>query len=158
MEEIVAEKGVAHAGLLGRGFQRRMGIDHAHVHQEAAVGNAVEAGTAVVVRDILYEPVDRVVGIGALVDSLGILRIVNGAEHHEFAFGAIAPANVLEHKDVAIGVHLGVAADILDGNAVGGALEEDWERARDLLGCVDLGVELHSVAHGNHDFFFVEEF
>ncbi len=36
-------------------------------------------------------------------------------------------------------------------HAVGGALDEEWERGGDVGGLEDDGVELDAIAHGNHD-------
>src|SRR5271155_2278172 len=135
MEEVVAEPGVAHAGLLGNGFESGMRVDHAHGDEKTVVRNSVEADASVVVGNILYEPVDRVVGVGGFVHALGIARLMNRTEHYEFSFGAVAPANVLEGEDVAVGDHVGVAEEhageafIGAGNAVSSAIHENRERA-----------------------------
>src|SRR5579872_7575951 len=63
-----------------------MRVDHAHRNEVAVVGDAVHSDAAVVVRDILDEPVDRVVRVGGFVDAFRIGgRIVDGMKHHEFA-------------------------------------------------------------------------
>ena len=59
---------------------------------------------------MLQQPVNGVVGIGALVDGLGILVIREWAAHDKLAFGLEASANVGAYVDVASARELGAAA------------------------------------------------
>src|SRR5579859_2003142 len=111
-----------------------MWIDHSHGDKKAVVGNAVEADPAVVVRNMFYEPVDRVVGVRAFVDAFRVARIVQGAKHDELTLGTITAANILKHEDVTIGNHVRVTinhvADALAwaGDAVGSPIHENRQR------------------------------
>jgi hypothetical protein len=84
-------------------------------------------------------------------------------EHFEFAFGAVAPANVLEDEDVAIGNHIGIAiqqsasAFIRTGDAIGCAVHEHGQGLVSRAWRVDFCVKFHCVAHGDHHFGFVEQ-
>ena len=86
VQEVVAQKSVAHAGLLGNCPQGRMRIYHAHGNQESVIRDAVQSDSAVAVRDIFGEPIDGVVGIGAFVHALGIAGIVNRPQHDKLPF------------------------------------------------------------------------
>ena len=74
VKEIVAEENIAHAGLLGNGFQRGVRVDHAHGDQKSVVGNAVQADPAVVARHIFDQPIDGVVGVGAFVHAFRVAQ------------------------------------------------------------------------------------
>ena len=82
---------------------------------------------------VLQQPLDGVVGVGALVDGLGILAIARLAQHDELPFGLEPAANVLQHEDVADRGKIdqrrrdagrGVLAD-----AVGRPLKDDRQRS-----------------------------
>src|SRR5258706_31430 len=53
-----------------------MGVDHAGGGVEAGIGDAPLTDLAVVATHVLDQPVDRVVGVGALVDDLDALLLV----------------------------------------------------------------------------------
>ena len=89
-------------GRLGRGgLERGMRVDHAGGGVEAGIGDAPHADLAVVVGDVLDQPLDGVVGVGAFV---GVLRAaLDGAVRRhvdELAFGHVAAADVLVDEDV----------------------------------------------------------
>ena len=78
-----------------------MRIDERHQRQEAVVGDAEDANLTVCFRDVLYQPVDRVISVGCMIDSGGVLRSTKRTIHHVVAFGAILSANVLDDAYVA---------------------------------------------------------
>src|ERR1700731_1067690 len=151
MKEIVPQECVAHAGLFGSRFQRRMRMNHPHRHQEAVVRNTVHADSPVVARNIFHQPVDGVVSVRAFIYPLGVGSIMDRAVHDELAFGTVAPANILKHENVAFWNHVRVTAQrtavalVWCGNSVWRAFKKYWERSW-TLGGVNLGVELDSVA------------
>src|SRR5580704_4262015 len=85
------------------------------------------------------------------------------AKHDELTFGAIAPANILKRKDVALRNQVPVTIDhvadalVRAGDSVGRPAKENRQRRSGVLRLVELGVQLHAIAHGNHHFAFVEE-
>src|ERR1051326_5429033 len=66
------------------------------------VRDSEDADAAVIVLDVLHQPVDRVVSVGTLIDTLCIFRIAHWPSHHELAFRTVPSANILRHKDVAV--------------------------------------------------------
>jgi hypothetical protein len=100
--EVVAKPHVRRRRHRHDRLQRRMRIERAHHRQPRRVARADHADASVVVGDVLEQPFDGVGGVGALVDRLRILAIARLAQHHEPALGLEAPANVLQHDDVAI--------------------------------------------------------
>src|SRR5437764_14610476 len=101
-----------------------------------ALSIADKSRAAVVVWNVFHEPIDGVVIVCALVDGFWIFRIAHRPLHDEFAFGAIAAANVLKDEDVALGNHLGVAVEdaavalFVFAEAIGRALKDDGQRLR----------------------------
>ena len=69
--------------------------------RQSVVGNAVHSDLAVVVGNVLHQPVDRVVGIGGLVGGLGIVQIDPGGKV-EHSLRLEASAQILDDEDVAI--------------------------------------------------------
>src|SRR6185312_4122092 len=78
-----------------------MRIDERHQGLESVVGDAEDADLAVGLGDVLYEPVDGVVGVGRFIDLRWIERADEWPIHDEVAFGAILAADVLHDADVA---------------------------------------------------------
>ena len=80
MVEVVAGEPIVDRRLRADGLQGRVGVDHAAVGVKAGIGNAPLADFAVVILDVLDQPVDGVVGIGAFVEILRpLVRIDAGA-------------------------------------------------------------------------------
>ena len=93
---------VGHRRLGRRGFDGGMRIDDARGSVEPRIRDTPDADAAVVVGHVLQQPLDRVVGVGALVDVGVRLRLVDVRPHlDEIAFRQITPADVLKHEDVA---------------------------------------------------------
>ena len=141
-----------------------MGVDERHQGQEAVVGDAEDADAAVALRDVLHQPVDRVVGVGRVIDGRRVLRPVQRAIHHVVALGAVLSAHVLDRADVAAldddlgGVVVAVQARAQvravgaareRGGVVGRAREQD-RRVPGALRHEDDGMQLHPVTHGDH--------
>src|SRR5579872_7344498 len=69
--------------------------------QKTVVGSTVDSHLAVVVGHVLYEPVDRVVGIACFVRGFRIAR-TGRSLHRKFALGPESSSDVLYHEDIAI--------------------------------------------------------
>src|SRR6266850_497673 len=109
-------------------------------------------------RNVLDQPVDRVVGVGALVDSLpGFTR---RTLHDKLPFGLKTAANVLKGEDVSfLNLFLQRPAgkgpiDVID--AVRGAIEKNRQRITMRLWRIDYRVQLDAVAHRDHLFDLLE--
>ena len=109
---------------------------------------------------ILDQPVDGVVGVGALVGVLGAaLDGLVRADHDVVAFAHVAAADVLVDEDEFLareqlgGPERGaVLIDAVGRDVVAGALHHDRVGAavgEDVLGDVDGGEELDAIAHGD---------
>src|ERR1700687_1051004 len=88
-----------------------MRVDQTHGHEKTVVRNSVHAYTAVVVFNVFYQPLDGIVGIRALIGSVWLRVAVQRAEHLKCSLGAVAPAYVLEDKNVAFAEQFRVAAN-----------------------------------------------
>ncbi len=112
-----------------------MRIERAHHREPRRVARADHADASVVVGHVLEQPLDGVVGVGALVDRLGILAIARLAQHHELAFGLEAAANVLQDDDVAVRGKIDQrrrdAGRRVLADAVGRPLKDDRQRLGD---------------------------
>ena len=64
--------------LLADRFQRRVRMQQRERSRQAAIGHPVHADLSVIVGDIPYEPIDRIVGVGGLVGGLRVVRIDPG--------------------------------------------------------------------------------
>ena len=141
------------------GDQRGVRVDHARGGVESGLRNAVHPDLAGVAGNVLDQPVDGVVGVGALVGVLGAaLHGLVRADHDVVAFAQIAAANVLIDEDEFLareqleGPSAGaVLVDAVGRDAVAGALHHDRVRLSlgDVFGNVDRGEELDAVAHGD---------
>ena len=100
--DVVAHVVVGGRCLRRRRFQRRMRMDDAGGDVEAGLGNTDHAGAPVVVRDVLQQPVDGVVGIRALVDFFRSLGRIEGPHLLELPFRHVAAARVLIDEDEAV--------------------------------------------------------
>ena len=81
---VVTHKEVGDWSLRRGGFEGGVRVDHSGGGEEAIVGDAPDAGFAVVVGDVVEEPLDGVVGVGAFVE---IFRDF-------FVFGGVTSTNV----------------------------------------------------------------
>src|ERR1700733_11173324 len=142
-----------------------MGVQQRQGCCEPVVGDSIDAHLAVVVGDVFDEPVHGVVGIVGFVRLLGILGVVLRGEE-KGAFGFESATEILPDKNVSVGgeflptiggpvgaVFFRVFVEVLLGeNAVRGACEQDGQG----LGLIgfndDYGLQVHTVAHGDHEF------
>ena len=162
MEIVVADPGVDHRAFRHRRLERGVRVDLAHQRGEAEVGRADRPDLAVAFGHVLHQPVDRVVGVGALVDPALVERPGDGPGHDERALGAMQPPDVLDGDDVPVLGELLVhrRQDVLDPLAgvaervrvrvVGRARQQHRRVGRALLHHDDR-VELGAVAHRDHD-------
>jgi len=130
-----------------------MRLDRRHDRRPPVVRHAEHADAAVVVADVLDQPVDGVVGVGAFIDRLRVAGLAGGTLHHEVALGPELPANVLVNEDVALVrerlvVGVEVAGSAL--NSVGRAFEDNRQRPGLAARREDLGMQALAVAHGDH--------
>ena len=157
---VVAHVVIGDGGLRGDGDERGVGVDHAGGGVEAGLRDAVHADFGGVVGNVLDEPVDGVVGVGALVGIFGAAldRLV-GADDDVIAFAHVAAADVLVGEDEFFaGEEFGgaeggaVLVGAVGRDVVAGALEHDGVGlvvGEGVLGDVDGGEELDAVAHGD---------
>ena len=100
--EIVPHEPIRNRRLRRHGLQRRMRIDHAGRRIKSRIGDPPHADFAVVVRDILDQPVDRVVGIGRFIDIPGPFLVGIVRSHvDELAFGHHRAPHILIGKNEA---------------------------------------------------------
>jgi hypothetical protein len=152
-------------GLLADNLERGMRVQQGQGSGEAAVGDSVDAQFAVVVGDVFDEPIHGVVSIVGFVGLFWIFGVVLRGEE-KGAFGFESAAQILPDKDVAVGgeflptvrypigaVLLGAFVEVLlSENAIRGAREQDGE-GLGLIGFGDHdGLQVHPVAHGDHEF------
>ncbi len=162
VEVVVVHPGVDDRVLGHRRLQRRMRVDQRHRRHHAVVAGAGDADAAVGARDVLHQPIDRVVGVGRMVDAAGVERPGQRPLVHIGAARAVLAAHVLIGEDVAgaqqhrVGgadQHRPVRAGRLAGRLVG-IVGRPVEEDRRVLGAPrrqDDGVQLDAVAHGNVD-------
>src|SRR5208282_4302363 len=123
--KIVAQEHIGDGSLLGDGAHGGMRVERGHFREPAAVGNAGNPHAAVVTGNIFEQPLDGIVGVGALVDRAGVRAVPGRPQHHKFAAGIEAATNVLNDKNVAAGQHFGIGGEVagVAGGVVGGAVE-----------------------------------
>ena len=164
--EVVPDEPVRDRGLRRDRLERRVGTRQGRRRVETRIRHAQDSDPAVVVRDVLDQPLDRVPRIAAFVDVLGPLfvRIV-WAHIHELALAHVAAADVLEGQYVArvdeVGVHPhGEVEPVLSAglNVVRGAPQQDRIRLRRVLRDVERGEQTHPVPHRDMDFRLREPF
>jgi hypothetical protein len=153
--EVVTEPHVG-GGRLGRDrLEGRVGLQGAHDGGPAVVGYAQHADSAVILRDILEEPVDGIVRIGALIQGLRVSFITRRALHDEGPLGAELAADVLEDEEVTfLGQRPVIGGEEALGTsyAIGGPPEDDREVFGPVFRLEDPGVQANAVAHRDHGF------
>ena len=101
VKPVVTHPAIDH-GIHGhRYFQCRMRVHQRHQRQKPIIGNTENADLTIGFRDILYQPVDGVIGIGGMIYRRRVLRPAQGTIHHIIALGFILATNVLHHAYVA---------------------------------------------------------
>ena len=140
-----------------------MRLEHTHHREPAAIGNSQETHASVVFWHIFHQPIDGVVSICTFIDGFCVFRIAHRPLHDEFAFRAVASANILKHEDVAFGNQFGIAVEDaavtfgIVAKTIRGALEDNGQGLGCVLGRIDFCVQLHAVARRDHDLRFIEE-
>src|SRR5262245_55696983 len=140
-----------------------MGVRHSRRHVESGIGNSVKPGLAVVVGNVVHQPLDGVVGVGALVDVLGALFVLVRRHFDERSVALVAAAHVLIDKDEPVlheawcrpeTLRIGVRA--VWGDAIGSPLDQEWKGLcrRSIFGYIDRREQLGAVAHSNPIFVF----
>ena len=162
VEPVVAHPAVHHRALRRGHLQGRVRVHERHHHGEALVRAAEHADPAVGLGHVLHEPVDRVVRIGRVIHFARVQRPPERTRHDVLAFGSVLAAHVLEHADVAV-LHEDLVAlrqqrhHVRRGRPLRAARRvvrragQEHRRVIGAAGNDDDGVELHAVAHGNHD-------
>jgi len=167
VKPVVADPRVDHRIEWDGGFQRRMRMDETHQDGETVVARAHGGDFAVALGHVVHQPLDRVVGIGRMIDP-GIIELPGKRPVHDVrSFGLIFTAHVLGHDDIALcgqfakrirqgerSVRARRARRELRG-AIRRAIEHDGRMGR-ALRYDDDREQLHAVAHRNHDLAFVE--
>ena len=82
--------------------QRRMGFAHGRQGQPARIRGAPDSDLAVVVGDVLDQPVDRVPGVGSLIGPGLVVFPSRDSIHLILAFRLIPPAQILSYVDIAV--------------------------------------------------------
>ncbi len=102
VEPVVAHPAVHHRVHRHRHLERRVRVDERHERQEPVVRDPEDAHLPVGLGHVLHEPVDRVVGVGGVVDGRRVERPVQRPVHHVVALGSVLAAHVLHDADVAV--------------------------------------------------------
>jgi|SRR5579863_625413 len=137
-----------------------MGIDQAVRGVVAGIGDAPDADFAVVVWEIVDQPVDGVIGIGAVIEVAGAVKVgFVRADVYKRAFGHVAAADVLvdENESLCFGGFGRADADAVVissvwGDRVGRALHQDRIFLRRVLRDVDACEQTDAIAHGDAEF------
>ena len=104
---VVVHPLVGRRRLFADRLERRMRHEQRHRRREAVVRDAVHPDVAVVVRNVLDEPIDRVVRVGGLVDVLRrLVGEIHGGREQERALRLESAAKVLNDEDVPVGHQL----------------------------------------------------
>ena len=135
-----------------------MGLQQSHRGGEAEVGNSEDSHSAVG-RDMVNQPIDRVVGVGRLVDGFRVAQ-VHLRRQFERALRLETPAQILENEDISVlRQFLEVGRNRLRSfirHSVWGALEKNGERLSLADGGQDHGLQTDAIPHRHHDFLVLE--
>ena len=97
--KVITKKHVGGSCQFADCFQGRMRFDDRHYHQPAWIRRAKHSDATIVVRDVLGQPINRVVCVGTFVDRIWIARAARRTLHHKLPFGLKLTANILKGKD-----------------------------------------------------------
>ena len=141
--------------LLADRLERRVRLEQRHPGGHPIVRDAVHPHFAVVVGDVLHQPVDAVVGVGRLAGRFRIGKIHRRGQPED-SFRLEAPAQVLDDEDVAILCQLLPARWNLGQRSarhpVWCSAKENGKRSGLIDRREDHRLQMHSVANGNHHF------
>ena len=142
-----------------------MRVNKCHHNSEPFVRRPNHPHLAIGFRNVLHQPIYRVIRICRIVDATRIQRPQRWGRHPVPSFRTILPAHVLEYPDVA-GMHKYIVALWQFVEHVGRLVprrptrrivrcpRKEDRSVRCALGNNNNGVELHAVPHGNHDNLF----
>src|SRR5690348_15589660 len=100
--EVVAKEHIGGGRVFAEGFESGMRLDSAHDGRPAAVGTTIYSRLAIVVWDILQQPVESVIGVFTLVGGLWVVLVPEKTAKDKCPFRLITTADILEDKDVTI--------------------------------------------------------
>src|SRR5215510_1023295 len=104
---IVADEPIAYGRLRRSGFQCRVRIDDTHRNIKTRIRDAPHADTAIMVWNVLEQPLDRVVSVTAFVNlGRALLSRDIGTCIDELSFRHYPPAHVLINEDITFLGHL----------------------------------------------------
>ena len=153
--EVVVHPLIHRRRLLADRLQRRMRVQQRHSRRQAIVGNPIHANLPIIVRDILHQPLDAVVGVGGLVGRFRIVK-VHIRRQFEHALRLESPAQVLDDENVAIlrkflptRRHFGWS---LVRNSVRRAAEQNGQRPALPGRRENHRLQAHAIPHRDHDF------
>jgi hypothetical protein len=156
---VVAVKPVRDGRLRRDRFNCRMTIDAGHRRVKPGIRDAVDADAAIVIRNILDQPIDRVVSVAGFVNLVSLFVGDVWPHIFVFAFAHIAPAHVLIDEDIAFArkqiigpKRIAKSVQAVRRDAVTRAVKHERILLLRVLRLVDRSEELHTVAHRNHHF------
>src|SRR3954464_14095789 len=98
--KVIANEPVAHRRLWRNTLERRMRVDHSTRRIESGIRDAQHAHAAIIMRHVLYESVDRIVGIRRFIDVLRTSMIAQDGPHmNKRPFGTIPAAHILQREN-----------------------------------------------------------
>ena len=138
-----------------------MRIDRTCGSIKTGIGNAVGADAAVIICDIFYHPIDRVVGVGRFVD-LGFIGVSDVGPHiFEFALAHPASTYILINKYIAFLCKQRIGTNAcfkfigsVRPDGIRRAVEQYRVFLRRVLGLVNRSKQLHAIPHRHHDLAF----
>ena len=99
---VVTPKEVGHRRLRAGRNQSRMRVDDRGGRKESRIRNAPDANLAIVVRHVLQQEFDRVIGVGCVVHILRRLLLVDVRPHlQKIALAHPTAAHILVNENVA---------------------------------------------------------
>ena len=141
--------------LLADRLERRVRLEQRHPGGHPIVRDAVHPNFAIVVGDVLHQPVDAVVGVGRLAGRFRIGKIHRRGQPED-SFRLEAPAQVLDDEDVAVLRQLLPARWNLGQRSarhpVWCSAKENGKRPGLIDRRKDHRLQMHAVADGNHHF------
>ena len=152
---VISHEEIGHRSLRRRRLQRWVRIDDARRGKESGIRDSPDAGIAVIVRNVLEQPVDRVVEIAAVVHILLGFLVVDVRPHlDERSLRHITPSDILKDENVSRFIEFGgrpklrsVKVDAVGADAVRSAIDQKWIRARSVLRNIHRGEEVNAVPH-----------
>ncbi len=158
---VVPFEEVGHGSFGRGGLDRGVGVDDGGGGIESGIGDAPDADLAVVVGDVLEQPVHGVVHVGAFIGFAGLRMVDMGAHFNKLPLRLVAAADVLQDEDVAGAGEgfggaeaRGILIFAVRGDAVGSAGHEKGIGFGGVFGDVNGGEELDAVAHGDAELIF----